>query len=127
MRHGRGARLLHLAGDDRAGDLAGELAAAGITVQTVVIYRAVMVAEFPHHVRDALKAGTIDGVLHFSRRSAESYLACARAAGVLDAALAPSHYCLSRVVAEPLAIIGARRIEVAGRPNEAALIGLVEV
>src|SRR5437763_997764 len=35
------ARLLYLAGEDRAGDLTGELAKRGIVVDTVVIYRAV--------------------------------------------------------------------------------------
>ena len=64
-------------------------------------------------------------MLHFSRRSAESYLTCARASGILDRALAPPHYCLSQAVAEPLATAGATRIRVAERPNEAALIGLI--
>ena len=36
-----GERLLYLAGEDRAGDLAGDLAAHGIAVETAVVYRAV--------------------------------------------------------------------------------------
>ncbi len=41
---GRERRLLYLAGEDRAADLAGELGAEGIVMKTVVIYRAVKLA-----------------------------------------------------------------------------------
>ena len=70
--------LLYLAGEDRAGDLAGELSAQGLSVRTVVIYRAAKAKEFPSAVRAALEQGRIDGVLHFSRRSVENYLDCGR-------------------------------------------------
>jgi uroporphyrinogen-III synthase len=65
-------------------------------------------------------------VLHFSRRTAETYFGCASAAGMSDKALAPVHYCLSQQVAEPLAAAGARAIRIADRPNEAALIDLIK-
>ena len=122
--HGSRGPLLYLAGEDRAADLAGELAAAGVEVRTKVVYRATAAAEFPADARDALAAGRIDGVLHFSRRSAEAYVDCARAGGILGNALALSHYCLSRQVAEPLVAAGAAAIRVAGRPRETDLIDL---
>jgi uroporphyrinogen-III synthase len=118
--------LLYLAGQDRSGDLAGDLAAVGQDVATVAVYRAVKVDRFPPALATALAAGRIDGVLHFSRRSAEAYLDCARAAGLLDQALAPSHYCLSQKIAEPLAAAGAGNIRVAMRPEETALIELID-
>ncbi len=90
-----------------------------------MVYRAVAASEFPQDVRDALSAGWLDGVLHFSRRTAETYIACAAAAGISGQALAPVHYCLSQQVAEPLAAAGARVIRTAGRPAEAALLDLV--
>ena|SRR5262245_49713905 len=111
--------LLYLAGEDRAGDLAD----CGVAVETVVAYRAVKVARFPPAAAEAL--GRLGGVLHFSRRSAEAYLACAGAAGLLGPALAPVQFCLSRQVAEPLTQAGAADVRVALRPNEAALIELV--
>jgi uroporphyrinogen-III synthase len=120
-----GARVLYLAGDDRSADLAGELAAAGIEVATRVVYRAVALAHFPSDVGEALTAGWLDGVLHFSRRSAATYVGCAAGAGITELALAPVHYCLSQQVAQPLAAAGARRIEVAEQPTEATLIELV--
>jgi uroporphyrinogen-III synthase len=120
-----GARVLYLAGEDRSGDLAGDLAAAGIEVQLRVVYRAVAVAEFPAEVRAALAAGRLDGVFHFSRRTAAAYVACAAQAELLEQALAPVQYCLSHQVAEPLAAAGGRDIRVAERPTEADLIELV--
>jgi uroporphyrinogen-III synthase len=117
-----GTPLLYLAGEDRAGNLAAELAADGVEVHTVVVYRAAKALGFPSDVQAALTAGRIDGVLHFSRRSAEAYLDCARTAGALDRALAAVHSCLSRQVAEPLVAAGAARIRIAPRPEEAALI-----
>ena len=115
--------LLYLAGEDRARDLAGELAACGLTVRTVVIYRAAGASAFPQAVRAALEQGRIDGVLHFSRRSAGTYVACA--GEFLLPALAPVHYCLSAGVAEPLKCAGAERIRIAAHPDEASLLALV--
>lgn len=120
-----GGPLLYLAGADRAADLSGALRAGGVKVDTVVIYRAVAADELPEPARTALAAGTLTGILHLSRRSAESYLACARRAGLLDRALSPTHYCLSAQVAEPLIAAGARKVVVSPRPDEAALLELI--
>jgi uroporphyrinogen-III synthase len=117
--------LLYLAGEDRSGDLAGDLAALGLQVRSVVVYRAVAASGFPDGVRNALALGRFDGVLHFSRRSAESFLRCASAGEALRPALSVSHYCLSAQVAEPLGAAGAAVVRVAPRPEEAALIELV--
>jgi uroporphyrinogen-III synthase len=120
-----GARVLYLAGEERSADLVGELAASRVVVETKVAYRAAPAAPFPGDVREALAAGRLDGVLHFSRRTAAAYVACAAAGGLSDRALAPVQYCLSRQVAEPLASAGAGHLAVAREPTEDALIGLV--
>jgi uroporphyrinogen-III synthase len=87
-----------------------------------VVYHTVA-APFSPALIAALKVGEVDAVLHFSRRSAENYVAGANAAGMAQAALAVRHFCLSAQVAEPLA--GADRIAIAARPEEAALIALL--
>jgi uroporphyrinogen-III synthase len=120
-----GAALLYFAAEDRAGDLAGALAQAGIAVHTVTLYRAIKAAALPEAARDALAAGTLDGVLHFSRRSAEAYLECARASAVAREALAVAHYCISAQAAAPLVTDGAARVRIAPHPDEAALLALV--
>jgi uroporphyrinogen-III synthase len=122
---GTHAPLLYLAGEDRAADVAAELDKHGVPVRTVVVYRTVAVAAFPSAVETALASGALGGVLHFSRRSAEAYLRCAEAGGIGAAALAPTHYCLSPQVAEPLAAAGAINIRAPARPDEAALLDLV--
>ena len=71
--------LLYLAGDDRARDMAAELAPAGLRLQTVVVYRAVAAQEFSPEIVAALRDGTIDGALHYSRRSTDIFVGCARA------------------------------------------------
>jgi uroporphyrinogen-III synthase len=122
---GRGNKILYLAGEDRAGDLATAVAPHGVRVETVVVYRAVPADRLPEPATAALRAGEVSGVLHFSRRSAVIYLDCARADGVLDSALRPFHYCLSQAVAAPLMAAGATRVVVAQSPEENALLDLV--
>jgi uroporphyrinogen-III synthase len=120
-----GLPLLYLAGADRAGDLAGALAAHDLPAVTCVIYRAVAADALPRNAITALGEG-VDGVLHYSRRSAETYVKAASSAGLTAPALArPAHFCLSAQVAEPLAQAGAPDVRVAAEPNEAALIRLI--
>jgi uroporphyrinogen-III synthase len=115
------APLLYLAGEERAGDLA----AGDARVVTVVVYRAVKVECFVPEVAAALARRALDGVLHFSTRSAQAYLDCASRAGILEAALAPLHMCISRQVAQPLDAAGAAAVRIAPRPDESAMIDLV--
>jgi uroporphyrinogen-III synthase len=117
------APLLYLAGEDRAADLIGELSTRGIAAEMRVVYR-VATAPFPSALIEALKSGEVDAVLHFSRRSAESYAAGARQAGIAGPALAVRHFCLAAQAAEPLA--GAGQVTIAARPDEAAMIALLQ-
>jgi uroporphyrinogen-III synthase len=122
-----GASLLYLAGADRVGDLAGSLSELGFIVRTVLIYRAIAAAVLPSAAVDALASG-IDGVLHFSRRSAEAYARTARAAETGDDALRkPTHFCISANTAEALAQAGAADIRIAAEPTESALMALIPV
>lgn len=120
---GTGGVLIYLAGEDRAADLAQHL--PGLSVRTVVTYRAVALEAFPPAAQAALAAGEIDGVLHFSRRSAMALVQCAERAGLLNLVLKLSHYCLSAEIAAPLAAAGAATIRIAARPEEVALIELI--
>jgi uroporphyrinogen-III synthase len=121
-----GVPLLYLAGEETSRDLAGPLAEQGLRVETIVVYRGMKADRMPPHAGAALAAGALDGVLHFSRRSAEAYIACARASDLLGRALALRHYCLSRQVAAPLEAAGAGRILIAVRPEESALLDLID-
>ncbi|MFZ1149061.1 MAG: uroporphyrinogen-III synthase, partial [Xanthobacteraceae bacterium] len=80
------ARLLYLAGEERAGDLAGALRSKNFEVDLVVVYR-FLTAQFLPEPAAAALAGEIDAVLHFSRASAEDFLKAARNSNLLEAAL----------------------------------------
>lgn len=116
--------MLYLAGEDRAADVAGELAARGIRAGMRIVYRAVS-APYPDELIEALKGGEIDTVLHYSRRSADNYVAGARAAGITASALKPRHVCLAEAVAAPLVVAGAISVAIARHPDEAALFELL--
>jgi uroporphyrinogen-III synthase len=121
------SRLLYLAGEDRAGDLAGALCAKNFAVDTIVVYRAIVADILPTETAAAL-TDALDGVLHYSRRSAEGFLTAASNSGVQEAAVTrPIHFCLSAQVAEPLVRAGAAHIRMAAQPNEAALLELLPV
>lgn len=122
---GSGERLLYLGGEDRAGDLAGDLGAHGIAVETAVIYRAVAAETLPPQAALAIAAGEIDAALHYSRRSAAILLLLAERAGVLNGVLNLAHYCLSAEVARPLREAGAGLIRTAATPAEDALLELL--
>jgi uroporphyrinogen-III synthase len=117
----RSARLLYLAGEDRAGDLAKR----GIAVETAVVYRAVAAEKLPPHLTQALRESTLDAALHYSRRSAVTLLALAGHSGTANAVTSLAHYCLSAEVAAPLREAAAGRIAVAARPDEASLLALI--
>jgi uroporphyrinogen-III synthase len=118
------ARLLYLLGEERSGDLAGALRAKNFLVDVVVVYRMIAARTLPEPAASAIRDG-VDGVLHFSRHSAEAFLNAAGNAGLLEIALAkPVHYCLSSQVAEPLRAAGAANFRIAARPDEASLLEL---
>jgi uroporphyrinogen-III synthase len=121
----RSQPLLYLAGSDIARDLAGDLASRGLKVETVILYRACAARTFSDDVGLAIRAGNVDGVLHYSRRSTAIFVDCARSGGLLDEIKALTHACLSDRAAEPLREIGAANILIARRPDEEALIDLL--
>jgi uroporphyrinogen-III synthase len=119
-----GAHVLHLAGEDRAGDLPGRLASRGITVETKAIYRARVSAKLKPETVSAFRVGRIGAVLHYSERSAAAFVRLADAAAVGDDIRKTRHLCLSPQVAAPLKLFGAT-VAVAEAPEEDALFALL--
>jgi uroporphyrinogen-III synthase len=115
--------VLHAGGEDRAGDLAAALGKAGVAVRTATVYRMVAVPDWPDAARQALSAGAIDAVLHYSPRAAATYAALATAAPeTATLAAKPLHVCLSPAVARALDPLAPPRVVVAERPDEVALL-----
>ncbi|WP_158811129.1 uroporphyrinogen-III synthase [Beijerinckia sp. L45] len=115
-------RLLYLAGVDRKPDIEAGLAATLHRLMVIETYEAVAVESLKPEVVAALRNGVIDGVLHYSRRSAEIFLMLAARASV-DQTKTP-HLCLSSDVAAPLREAGCLEVHVAPTPDEAGMRSL---
>lgn len=118
--------VLHLAGRDRAGDLAGALAARGLGLAVAPLYRAEAAVELPPEAAAAVAEGRLDAGLVYSARTAAALVAAAGRAGLADALAALPLLALSPAVAAPLAAAGARRVLVAEAPREEALLALLD-
>ena len=120
-------RLLHVAGSERAGDLAGLLSARGFTVDRQVLYDAVAAEELPNAVAEALDEGAIDGVVLFSPRTARIVCDLLTRAERQDAAPALTALCLSANVAEASKTLAWREIVIADTPDRASLLQAVRL
>lgn len=116
-------RLLYLAGVDRKPDIEQGLVATEHRLTVVETYEAVAAAALTAEVVAAFHAGAIDAALHYSRRSAEIFLALAIRAGIDPAGT--RHLCLSADVAAPLREAGCGNVQVAPSPDEAGMRSLI--
>jgi len=116
------ARLLQIAGVNRKSDLESVLPAAGFALVTWVAYGALAADRLPEAAAEAVRNGRLDGVLHYSRRSASIVLELVGRAGLTDTFKALAHVCLSPDTAAPLHANGAARVRVAAFPDENALL-----
>jgi uroporphyrinogen-III synthase len=119
-----GSRVLHLAGADRARDLGTLLAPSQISVAVLTLYR-MRPAETFGPAKAAIASEGLDAVLHFSSRSAATFVALAERQGLLGAARKLRHFCISHTVAAQLAALGVEAV-VAGYPREEALLDLLD-
>lgn len=114
------SRLVYLAGRDRKPELEKALSPRH-ELCVVETYAAEPAQRFSEEARRALSQGRIDVVLHYSRRSADIFLALAAAAG-LDGALPKArHVAISSDCATPLIAAGLRPL-VAEKPNEDGML-----
>jgi uroporphyrinogen-III synthase len=105
-------KLIHIAGDHVAGDLGGELRAAGFSVERRLAYASVAAIELPDVLR-----GPLDIVLFHSVRAAETFVAL----GAPNAAELTAG-CLSATIAEAAGKTSWKRIVTAARPREDDLL-----
>ena len=115
------ASVLYLAGRDRKGAIEAALTGT-FALEVVETYAAE--ARLSWRAREARALKSCAAALHYSRRSAALAGELAKVCG--DAQfLELHHFCLSSDVAEPIKALGAARIAVAERPDEAALFHLL--
>lgn len=124
----RDGALLHAAGASLAGDLRGQLQAAGFVVNRVVLYDAVPVTELSPATVMNLRLGGIDAVALFSPRTARIFAELwGRAQNGSESGLgAVTALCLSPAVAAEIRNLGWRHVAVAATPDRAGMLALIE-
>lgn len=117
-------RVVYLAGRERKPDIEKALDVVGHSTEILEVYEARAATAISPETADALRAKKLDGVLHFSRRSAMLFRELAQSQGLdIDPV---THFCLSEDVAAPLREDGRATIKIAEAPNEAALLARLD-
>jgi uroporphyrinogen-III synthase len=119
------SRFLYLAGENRKAHLEESARADGHQVDIVVTYRAAAAEELAPDAVAALRAGDIDAVVHFSRRSAEIFVRLAYAADLAESSRKLKHFCLSPDVAAGLDALTPVCVKTASRPDSDSLLALL--
>ena len=112
--------VIYATARDRGGKVAERLKAAGYHLRVVEAYRAERAEKLSPALLAALAAGTIDGALFYSRRTAVSFRELTAGRPVRLAHV----YALSEQIAEPLHGLGTT-LQVAPVPTEAHLLALI--
>jgi uroporphyrinogen-III synthase len=98
-----GGRLVHVAGRDRAGDVAGDLKARGFTVTIVEAYRAEITETLSPHTAAAIASDSFDAAIVGSARTAEAFRRSVEATGLTRPLARPVIVAISAGAAAPLA------------------------
>jgi uroporphyrinogen-III synthase len=121
---GGGALLLPTArGEGLA--LASALRAAGFTVRRRAVYAAVPQKALPAQARAALDAGTVAAAMFFSAAGARCFTKLLLAARAADCLKTVDALAISPAVAVPLAPLPWRRLRIAARPDQDAMLTLL--
>ena len=115
--------VLHISGRNQAGDLAAALQAAGCAARRAVLYEARAAENLPPDVLVALRDKALDGVLLYSKRSAEIFYRLAATVNV-DASHTNA-FCLSAGVGDIARAAGAQT-HVAEFPDDAHLYACID-
>jgi len=121
-----GGRLLHVAGSEVAGDLAGELWGRGFAVERAVLYEACPVAALSAATVRALAGGIVDFALFFSPRTAAVFTRLAGEAGVAEAMRFVSAVSISAAADAALEPLRFRGRHVAERPDQRSLLAVLD-
>jgi uroporphyrinogen-III synthase len=116
--------VLYLAGGHRKPDIEAAAREIGLELKIIETYVAHDIPSLSEDAERTLRTEALDGVLHYSRRSAELFIALAQRAELWARAAERPHFALSPDVAEPLAAAGAQ-VYVAARPDEDHLLALL--
>lgn len=120
-----GGPLLHVAGEDRAGDLARMLEDAGFAVRTHVAYAARATSSLPPAADAALTGERLVAVALFSPRTARTFASVVVRANLADRCRGLVAACISPAVAEAARTLPWDDVRVSARPDQEALVDLL--
>ena len=119
-------RLLHVAGSDVAGDLAGALSAVGFAVTRAVLYEARTAAALTPETARLISDEKIDLALFFSPRSAAIFASLADAADVWSGLAATTAVSISAAADAALGDLRFHARRVAAAPTQEALLACID-
>ena len=121
-----GGPLLLATGRRQGHPLATALRGRGFAVVRRVVYAAEPVALLPPSARSALHAGTLRAVLFFSAETARAAVRLIEAAALHDAVRAIDAVAIGHPAAVALEALPWRRVRVAARPDQDAMLALLQ-
>jgi uroporphyrinogen-III synthase len=116
------APLLHVCSEDAPGTLSDQLGQSGFTVHRCALYTIEPALQLSPDAKTALQNRTLDAVMFFSPRTARIFGRLAE--GLPTDGL--TALCISQATAEALAPGAFAQIKLASRPNQDAMLALVE-
>ncbi len=120
-----GDPLLLVSGRGQGQGLASALRDRRFRVVRRTVYAAVAAGSLPDHAREAIGNGTVQTVLLFSAETARQCVRLLREARLRDAVRAIEALAISQPTAMALRALPWRRIRVADRPNQDALLAML--
>ncbi len=123
---GDGRKFLHIRGAHVAKPIDRMLAAEGVQVDTLVVYRAEKVSELSADCISAIKSSAIEAVTFFSRRTAENFIYLAVNNGLEDDLKNIKALCISERVLEYVRTYAWADTYAAGSPDRKGMLALVK-
>ena len=114
--------LLHVCGDDAPGTLAENLILRGFKVRRCPLYAIEPATSLPDGARTALQGRALDAAMFFSPKSARIFGLLADGLPTEDL----TALCISPATAQALSPTPFARIAVAAKPNQAAILALLD-
>lgn len=118
--------LLHVAGTEIAGDLAGELRTHGFEVERAVLYDARPAAGLSAATVRALASGIVNFALFFSPRTAAIFVGLAQRAGLAEALRGVTAFSISAAAEAALAGTSFREHCIAETPDQRGLLAALD-
>lgn len=117
-----GGRVIHAAGAQRAGDLAGALGAAGFDALTVVLYDQIPAERLGAETLEALRDRAIDYASFFSPQTGARFARLVQDSGMAENLSCVHAFALSEAVSGAISDVSWQSVAIAEKPTSNALL-----